>query len=63
MTFGDEAKSGRDASGWETCLESLESRLAGRQPTPFSWDRFSAMFDKYAKQFGPAASAKREPDA
>lgn len=61
-TFADEGRAARDASGWEFCFGSLESRLAGRPREPFSWDRHNVLFEKFAKQFGPAASAKRGPE-
>jgi hypothetical protein len=61
-TFEEEAKSARDASGWEVCLGSLERRLAGLQPEPFTMEKFNVLFDDYAQRFGPKASAKRQPD-
>lgn len=61
-TFADEGKAARDASGWESCLGALESRLAGRAREPFSWERHNVLFEAYAAKFGPAASAKRGPE-
>ena len=60
-TFTDESKAARDASGWEVCLDALESRLAGAEAEPFTPDRFNALFDEYAQRFGAKASARREP--
>jgi uncharacterized protein YndB with AHSA1/START domain len=60
-TFTDESKAARDASGWDVCLDALESRLAGAEPEPFTPDRFNALFDEYAQRFGAKASARREP--
>lgn len=60
-TFTDESKAARDASGWDMCLDALESRLAGAEPEPFMPDRFNALFDEYAQRFGAKASARREP--
>lgn len=62
-TFEDESKAARDASGWDVCLASLESRLAGRPSEPFTPERFSKLFDVYAQRFGPKASVKKGPDA
>jgi uncharacterized protein YndB with AHSA1/START domain len=62
-TFEDETKAARDASGWDFCLQSLESSFAGAPPEPFSEERFGAMFEEYARRFGPKASSKRAPDA
>jgi uncharacterized protein YndB with AHSA1/START domain len=61
-TFEEEAKSARDASGWDVCLSSLERRLAGLQPEPFTMEHFDVLFDDYAQRFGAKASAKRQPD-
>jgi hypothetical protein len=60
-TFTDESKAARDASGWDVCLDALESRLAGAEPEPFTPDRFNALFDEYAQHFGAKAAARREP--
>jgi uncharacterized protein YndB with AHSA1/START domain len=60
-TFTDESKAAREASGWEVCLDALESRLAGAEPEPFTLDRFNVLFDEYAERFGGKASARREP--
>lgn len=62
-TFEDESKAARDGSGWDMCLDSLENRLAGRRPEPFTPDRFSKLFDDYAQRFGSKASVKKSPDA
>jgi uncharacterized protein YndB with AHSA1/START domain len=61
-TFEEEAKSARDASGWEVCLDSLERRLAGLPPETFTMEHFNVLFDDYAQRFGAKASARREPD-
>lgn len=61
-TFEDLAKAARDASGWEVCLGSLASRLAGAPPEPFTSERFDALFADYARRFGAEASARRTPD-
>jgi len=58
-TFGDLAKSAREASRWELCFANLEKRLDGKPTAPFSLDRFTEMFAKYAWEFGPDASSKR----
>lgn len=61
-TFGDESKAARDASGWDLCFDSLESRLDGRPRVPFSPERFSKLFEEYAQRFGPKASARKDAD-
>ncbi|HSQ60930.1 MAG TPA: hypothetical protein VLT84_10975, partial [Acidobacteriota bacterium] len=61
-TFEDVAKSARDASGWEFCLDSMERRLDGRAPAGFTPERFDALFGEYAKRFGPEASATKRPE-
>jgi uncharacterized protein YndB with AHSA1/START domain len=61
-SFEDVAKSARDASGWDVCLDSMERRLDGRTPAGFTPQRFDALFDDYAERFGPEASATKRPD-
>jgi hypothetical protein len=60
-TFEDLEKAARDASGWETCLESLESRLAGKKAAGFTPERHDALFAKYSAYFGPEASVTKRP--
>jgi len=58
-TFRNLAKSASEASRWELCLANLERRLDGEPTAPFSPDRFTEMFMKYAWEFGPDASSER----
>jgi uncharacterized protein YndB with AHSA1/START domain len=60
-TFEDVAKSARDAAGWHFCLANLGSLLDGAQPESFTMERHDAIFETYARSFGPEASAKRGP--
>jgi uncharacterized protein YndB with AHSA1/START domain len=60
-TFEDEAKSARDACGWEYCLSSLERRLQGLPQLSFDESGFDKKFAEYARAFGPEASSKRGP--
>jgi len=62
-TFEDETKAARDASGWDVCLQSLESALGGAPLEPFTMERFDALFGEYALRFGAKASSRRTPDA
>ena len=62
-TFEDETKAARDASGWDVCLDSLESALAAAPPDPFTMERFDVLFEKYAQRFGAKASSRRTPGA
>jgi uncharacterized protein YndB with AHSA1/START domain len=59
-SFDDESRAARDASGWDLSFDSLERRLAGLDPEPFSPGLTTAKFEEYAARFGPQAAARRE---
>lgn len=60
-TFADKARAAREASGWTICLESLEASLASLPVEPFTTQRFDALFEDYARRFGPAAAVLSFP--
>ncbi len=55
------SKAARDAAGWEICLTSLASRLAGEPIEPYSEARWRVLFDGFAAKFGAEASASGLP--
>lgn len=60
-TFADKARAARDASGWDICLASLGSLLAGVPAEPFTPERHDVLFERYAQKFGPDAAVLRAP--
>jgi uncharacterized protein YndB with AHSA1/START domain len=42
----------KNAAGWEVCLQDLEARLAGTEPTGLSEDHWSELHERYAERFG-----------
>lgn len=62
-TFPDLGKSARDAAGWTFCFDALDAHLDGRPAPEGSPDTFERLFTKFAAEFGPDASTKKEPDA
>jgi uncharacterized protein YndB with AHSA1/START domain len=62
-TFDDEPAAARNATGWDVCFDSLERRLNGEPPVEYDVAHFDALFDEYAKVFGPRASASKRPGA
>jgi uncharacterized protein YndB with AHSA1/START domain len=52
-TFGDRPMAGSFATGWETCLGSLEAVVAGRPPaTPPMPEAYAERHDAYVEAFG-----------
>ena len=60
-TFADKARAARDASGWDICLASLGSLLAGVTAEPYTPERHDALFERYAQRFGPDAAVLKAP--
>ena len=57
-------KAARDAAGWHTCLDALESSLAGEADprSRMQSDRWSEVHPHYVESFGPEASALGPPE-
>lgn len=61
--YDEVGKSARDAAGWHVCLDSLEARVAGEEPTGSSTERWKPLNELYSERFGPAASTIGPPDS
>lgn len=60
-TFGELGKAARDAAGWHTCLDFLESGLAGVEPSFTTVERWKSVHPGYVEAFGPEASTLGPP--
>jgi uncharacterized protein YndB with AHSA1/START domain len=62
-TFDDVGRGARDAAGWHTCLELLESHLSGELPAMPSAQRWAQVHPMYVQSFGPEAATVGPPTA
>jgi uncharacterized protein YndB with AHSA1/START domain len=63
LTFTDtlpREESAKNAAGWEVCLDGLEARLAGEEPTGEGGDHWSELHEHYAAEFGVDPEIGRE---
>ncbi len=60
-TFDQLGKAARDAAGWHSCLDLMESELAGLEPSFTTVERWKSVHPGYVAAFGPEASTLGPP--
>jgi uncharacterized protein YndB with AHSA1/START domain len=59
--FGELGKAARDAAGWHTCLDFLETHLSGTTAPWTSGERWREVHPGYVERLGPAAATLGPP--
>jgi Activator of Hsp90 ATPase homolog 1-like protein len=60
-TLEERGKAARDATGWHTCLDALETHLRGEPPAPGHMDGWHEVHPRYVASFGPEAATIGPP--
>ncbi|HWH11152.1 MAG TPA: SRPBCC family protein [Solirubrobacteraceae bacterium] len=61
-TLVERGKGARDAAGWHTCLDALESDLGGEGNPRGQMDRWDEVHPRYVESFGPEAATIGPPE-